>query len=225
MASSQKSSIQANGTTIRQMGRILLVLTLLCSLGGALMAGIALPVVTALGTASNAVTSSFEEVPSDLGFTTPSVPSVLLASDGTELARFYAENRVVVGSDDISPHMKNAVVAVEDRRFYSHHGIDVRGLLGAVVTNVSSDSVAGGSSITQQYVKNALVERGRIAGDERLIAQATERTISRKVNEARYAIAIEKTMTKEQILTGYLNLVPFGPSVYGVEAASQHYFS
>lgn len=225
MASLHNSSTQTGGTTLQQMGRILLVLTLLCSIGGALMAGIALPVVTALGTASNAMTSSFEEVPSDLGFTTPSVPSVLLASDGSELARFYAENRVVVGFDDVSQHMKDAVVAVEDRRFYNHHGIDVRGLLGAFVTNISGNTVAGGSSITQQYVKNALMERGRIAGDDRLIDQATERTISRKVNEARYAIAVEKTMTKEQILTGYLNLVQFGPSVYGVEAASQHYFS
>lgn len=225
MASSRNSDTQTGGTTLRQMGRILLVLTLLCFVGGALMAGIALPAVTALGTASNAMTSSLEEVPSDLGFTTPSTPSVLLASDGSELARFYAENRVVVGYEEISQYMKDAVVAVEDRRFYSHHGIDVRGLLGAFVTNISGDTVAGGSSITQQYVKNALMERGRIAGDDRLIDQATERTISRKVNEARFAIAIEKTMTKEQILTGYLNLVQFGPSVYGVEAASQHYFS
>lgn len=216
---------QTSMTTLRQMGRILLVLTLLCSLGGVLMAGVALPAVTAVGTASNALTSSVEDIPDQLGFTTPSAPSVLLASDGSELARFYAENRMIVGSDDISQHMKDAVIAVEDRRFYNHHGIDVRGLLGAFVTNMSGDSVAGGSSITQQYVKNALIERGRIAGDDRLIDQATERTISRKVNEARYAIAVEKTMTKEQILTGYLNLIQFGPSVYGVEAAAQHYFS
>ena len=189
------------------------------------MAGVAMPAVTAAGTAANALTSSFEDIPSDLGFTEPSSPSVLLAADGSELARFYAENRIVVGSEEIAQTMKDAVVAVEDRRFYQHHGIDVRGLLGAFVTNISGDSVSGGSSITQQYVKNALLERGRIAGDDRLIDQATERTIARKVNEARHAIAIEKTMTKDQILTGYLNLVQFGPSVYGVEAASQHYYS
>lgn len=223
MASSQAQA--AHGTTLSQMGRILMILTALCALGGILMAGIAMPAVTTAGTAANALTSSFEEVPGDLGFTEPSEPSVLLAADGSELARFYAENRVVVGSDEISQYMKDAVVAVEDRRFFQHHGIDVRGLLGAFVTNIARDTVSGGSSITQQYVKNALVERGRVAGDDRLIDQATERTISRKVNEARFAIAIEKTMTKDQILTGYLNLVPFGPSVYGVEAASQHYFS
>ncbi len=225
MANSRKQAAIEGGTTLSQMGRILLVLTALCTLGGVLMAGVAMPAVTAVGTAANALTSSFEEVPADLGFTEPSEPSVLLAADGTELARFYAENRVVVGTDDISQYMKDAVVAVEDRRFFQHHGIDVRGLLGAFVTNLAGDSVSGGSSITQQYVKNALVERGRIAGDDTLIDQATERTISRKVNEARYAIALEKTMTKGQILTGYLNLVQFGPSVYGVEAASQHYYS
>ncbi|MBP3223616.1 MAG: transglycosylase domain-containing protein [Actinomycetaceae bacterium] len=213
------------GVTLPQLSRIFAILTALCIVGGVLIAGIILPVALTIGAASNAATSSFKEIPTDLGYTEPSQPSVLLASDGTELARFYAENRVVVAGGDISQHMKNAVVAIEDRRFYVHNGIDVRGLLGAFVTNISGDSVAGGSSITQQYVKNALVERGLLLGDDDLIQQATERSMSRKVNEARYAISIEKTMTKEEILTGYLNLVQFGPSVYGVEAASQHYYS
>lgn len=76
--------------------------------------------------------------------------------------------------------------------------------------------MAGGSSITQQYVKNALIERGRISNDYTLIDQATERSIGRKINEARYAIALEKTMTKDEILTGYMNLAQFGRSEYGV---------
>ncbi len=189
------------------------------------MAGIAMPAVTAAGSAINAGTAMFEEVPEDLGFTEPSEQSVILASDGSTLARIYAMNRIVVSSDQISQHMKDAVVAVEDKRFYTHGGVDVQGLLGAFVSNLSGDSVAGGSSITQQYVKNALIEQGRINDDYTLIDQATERSIGRKINEARYAIALEKTMTKDQILTGYMNLAQFGRSEYGVEAAAQRYFS
>lgn len=189
------------------------------------MAGIAMPAVTAAGTAINAGTAMFEEVPEDLGFTEPSEQSVILASDGSTLARIYAMNRIVVSSDQISQHMKDAVVDIEDKRFYTHGGVDVQGLLGAFVNNISGDAVAGGSSITQQYVKNALIERGRISNDYTLIDQATERSIGRKINEARYAIALEKTMTKDEILTGYMNLAQFGRSEYGVEAAAQRYFS
>lgn len=204
-----------------------LVLALLSAtmLGGALMAGIAMPAVTAAGTAINAGTAMFEEVPADLGFTEPSEQSVILASDGSTLARIYAMNRIVVSSDQISQHMKDAVVAVEDKRFYTHGGVDAQGLIGAFVNNISGDTVAGGSSITQQYVKNALIERGRISDDYALIDQATERSIGRKINEARYAIALEKTMTKDEILTGYMNLAQFGRSEYGLEAAAQRYFS
>ncbi len=189
------------------------------------MAGIAMPAVTAAGSAINAGTAMFEEVPADLGFTEPSEQSVILASDGSALARIYAMNRIVVSSDQISQYMKDAVVAVEDKRFYTHGGVDVQGLLGAFVSNMSGNTVAGGSSITQQYVKNALIERGRISNDFALIDQATERSIGRKINEARYAIALEKTMTKDEILTGYMNLAQFGRSEYGVEAAAQRYFS
>lgn len=203
----------------------LVALLAVCAMGGATLAGLALPAVAAAGTVVNAGTNIFEDIPSDLGFTEPSQQSVILASDGTEIARFYAENRIVVASDQISTTMKNAMVAIEDRRFYEHHGIDVQGLLRAVVGNASGESGAGGSSITQQYVKNALIEQGRINDDDELIDQATERTLGRKINEARYAISLERTMTKDEILTGYLNLVQFGPSVYGVEAASQHYYS
>lgn len=159
------------------------------------------------------------------GFIEPSQQSVILAADGSEIARFYLENRIVVSSDQISQHLKDAAVSIEDRRFYEHRGVDVPGLMRAVIGNVTNQSRSGGSSITQQYVKNALIEQGRINDDQELIEKATDRTIGRKINEARYAIAIEQTMAKDDILTGYLNLSQFGPSVYGVEAAAQHYFT
>ncbi|WP_182049911.1 transglycosylase domain-containing protein [Changpingibacter yushuensis] len=219
------SSSSQHGATARQIMTLVAALVAVCMVGGALLAGLALPAVTAAGTTVNAGTNIFEEVPSDLGFTEPSEQSVILAADGTEIASFYAENRIVVASDHISQYMKDAVVAIEDRRFYEHNGIDVQGLLGAVLNNVTGGNLAGGSTITQQYVKNALIEEGRIEDDDELIDQATERTLGRKINEARYALAIEKTMTKDEILTGYLNLAQFGTSSYGVEAAAQRYFS
>ncbi|MCF2707289.1 transglycosylase domain-containing protein [Arcanobacterium haemolyticum] len=213
------------GATGRQIATFTAAILAVCLAGGALLAGLAMPAVTAVGTAVNAGTSVFEEVPANLGFTEPSEQSIILASDGTPLATFYAENRIVVASDQISQSMKDAVVAIEDRRFYEHHGIDLQGLMRAFVNNVTGGNLAGGSSITQQYVKNALIEQGRINNDDELIDQATERTIGRKINEARYAIGIERTMSKDEILTGYLNLAQFGTSSYGVETASLRYFS
>ena len=219
------SSSRQQGATARQIMTQTFALLSAIVLGGALIAGIAMPAVTATGTAINAGTSLFEGVPEDLGFTEPSEQSVILASDGSVLARFYAENRIVVASDQISQHMKDAAVSIEDRRFYQHHGVDVQGIVGALVSNLTGSTLSGGSSITQQYVRNALIEQGRISGNESEINEATEKSIGRKINEARYAISLEKTMTKDEILTGYLNLAQFGRSEYGVEAAAQRYFS
>lgn len=212
--------------TKKQLLTMILSLVLAIAGGGALTAGLMLPFAMTTGTALADSVDVFQDAPSSLGFTEPSQQSVLLASDGTEIARFFAENRIVVGSSDISQYMKDAAVSIEDRRFYEHHGLDVQGTLGAALSNLAGGGgTSGGSTITQQYVKNALVEQGRITGDDALVQKATEQTIGRKINEARLAFAVEKTMTKDEILTGYLNLAQFGPSEYGVEAAAQHYFS
>lgn len=219
------SSTPRRTTTAGQFVKLLCGLLAVCLAGGALLASLALPWVGTAGTAVNAGVSIFKDLPTDLGFTEPSEQSVLLASDGTQLANFYAENRIVVASDQISDYMKKAAVAIEDRRFYQHHGVDVQGLARAFLNNVAGNPIAGGSTITQQYVKNALVEQGRVSDDADMIAQATERSISRKINEARIAVAIERTMSKDEILTGYLNLAQFGIATYGVEAAARHYFS
>ena len=184
-----------------------------------------MPLVAATGTVSNATTSLFDDLPTELTFTEPSEQSVILAADGTELARFYAENRILVGSEHISQYLKDAVVSIEDERFYEHNGIDPQGLIGAAFNNFSGGRLAGGSSITQQYVKNLLIEEGRNSNDPELIAQATERTIGRKLSEARTAMALEKQLEKDEILTGYINIAMFGPSQYGAEAASQYFYS
>jgi membrane peptidoglycan carboxypeptidase len=122
--------------------------------------------------------------------------------------------------------MRQSIVAIEDSRFYQHHGVDPKGILRALVKDSSSGSaVQGASTITQQYVRQALVETSA-ANDNVAGAQAARaKTFTRKLTEARYALALEQKLSKEQILEDYLNTVYFGSGAYGVSAAAQHYFS
>lgn len=218
-------SARSRKLTVSQLLVALLSFLLLCGVGGGLLAAMAIPVAATSGTAANAVTRIFDDLPTEISFTEPSEQSVILAADGSHIATFYSENRIVVSSEDISQFIKDAAVAIEDERFYQHNGIDAQGIIGAAFTTLTGGGLAGGSTITQQYVKNALIEEGRIAGNDAMINSATERSIARKINEARFAIAVENQMTKDQILTGYLNVAQFGPSQWGVEAASQYYYS
>lgn len=208
-----------------QFGAILLAVLLIASLMGTLAAGLVLPIAGAAGAAVRAVPETFRELPSELEVVEPSEGSRMLDSQGRVMARFYSERRIVVPSDQIAPVMKNAIIAVEDRRFMNHHGIDPEGMVRAVVNNLTSGKTQGASTITQQYVKNMLMERGLQAGDQDLIDEAVEVSAERKLREARYAISIETQMSKEDILAGYLNLASFGTNIYGVEAASRAYFS
>ncbi|HSR25856.1 MAG TPA: transglycosylase domain-containing protein, partial [Candidatus Eisenbacteria bacterium] len=123
----------------------------------------------------------------------------------------------------VAPVMQQAIVAVEDGRFYEHRGVDMRGLLRAFAGNASGDSgvVQGGSTLTQQNVKNVFVNS---AATPEEAAAARARSITRKIKEMRYALALEKSLTKDQILERYLNIAYFGSGAYGVEAAAHHYF-
>jgi penicillin-binding protein 1A len=137
----------------------------------------------------------------------------IYASDGkTVLAVLRgSESRVVVGSDQISPLMKQAIVAVEDRRFWEHRGVDAQGMLRAVWADLRSQNfVQGGSTITQQFIKNQYTKQ--------------ERTISRKVKEAALAWQLEQRWSKDRILTAYLNTIYFGNEAYGIEMAARVYF-
>jgi membrane peptidoglycan carboxypeptidase len=123
--------------------------------------------------------------------------------------------------------MKQALVDIEDSRFYDHNGLDVQGTLRAAVTNLSAGSVQeGGSTITQQLVKQTLLETADTA-EERTAAveQDGVEGLSRKLREARLALALEETYDKDEILTRYLNIVYFGRGAYGIQAAAQRYFS
>jgi penicillin-binding protein 1A len=131
----------------------------------------------------------------------------------TRIARLTGNvNRILVNEGEISPHIKNAVIAIEDRRFYSHEGVDYTGIARALWQDILRRSAAqGGSTITQQFVKNALAAQGN-------------RSVFQKLRESALAYHLERQWSKEKILTQYLNTVYFGNGAYGVEAAVRTYF-
>jgi len=139
--------------------------------------------------------------------------SVVYAADGSELGVIPAErNRTPVSGAAISPWVREATVAIEDRRFYEHGGIDPIGIVRAVVADVRAGKVVqGGSTITQELVRNLYLTR--------------QRTLTRKLTEACLAIKLGQKWTKDGILTAYLNEVYYGNHAYGVEAAAETYFS
>jgi membrane peptidoglycan carboxypeptidase len=204
---------------------LLMTFVMLSTVGGILAAGLVIPVAAGASSITNGTTGAFSDLPTELEPGVLSEASYIYASDGTTLlARYYVENREVVPLDQISIHLQNAVIATEDRRFYSHGGVDPEGLARAAVKNATSEDTEGGSTLTQQYVKNVLIEKAKTAGDEAGIQAAKAGTIARKLREAKLAIALEKRMTKDEILAGYLNIAQFGASVYGVETAAKQYF-
>ena len=138
----------------------------------------------------------------------------IYANDGhTILATLRgSESRILVGTNDIAPIMQQAIVAVEDKRFYEHHGVDLRGIGRAIWADITSKKVVqGGSTITQQFVKNSCV--------------TSARTISRKLKEAALAWQLEQRWKKLRILTAYLNTIYFGNGAYGIQRAAQTYFN
>jgi len=139
----------------------------------------------------------------------------IYSADGKLLARLYLENREVVPMSKISTDLADAVVAIEDERFYSHNGVDPVGLGRAVVVNVTRGfGEEGASTITQQYVRNTI-----------LLDERTDISIARKVREAYLAMELEKRYDKREILQMYLNAVYFGEGAYGAQAASRTYFA
>jgi membrane peptidoglycan carboxypeptidase len=192
---------------------------------GFLSAGLLMPAVGAVGGSVRTVVDLFDALPDSFTTSPLSEQSVILAADGTKIATPYDENRVIVPLAEIAPIMRTAQVAIEDHRFYEHGGADLQGILRAFISNRASGEVTGGgSTLTQQYVKITLQENALRAGDKAGAKAATAQNYARKIQELKYSIQLEKTLTKDQILEGYLNLVYYGDRAYGVEAASQHYF-
>ncbi|MBD7997915.1 transglycosylase domain-containing protein [Oerskovia gallyi] len=223
MASPARPRRQVNAY---QLIALLLAFVLVSGVGGVLGAGLLIPLAAGASQATDSSVQIFEELPDELEPGPLAEQSRVYANDGTTLlATFYQENRIVVPLGEVSDHMKNAVVATEDKRFYEHGGIDPEGTLRAAFNNASGGAKQGGSSLTQQYVKNVLIEQAVRAEDPIAVEAVKESTIERKAREAKLAISLEQRMTKDEILEGYLNIAQFGIRVYGVETAARHYFN
>ncbi|MCL6422437.1 penicillin-binding protein [Brachybacterium sp. JHP9] len=204
---------------------LLLGILAVSGIAGVLLAAFFLPAVSLASQAAEDGVELFDSIPAELEVAPLNEASRIEAADGTLLATFYTENRIMVPLDQISPHMQHAVIAIEDRRFYEHGGIDFRGTIRALANNAASGNTQGGSTLTQQYVKNALLMDAVQKNDEAAMKEATAPTYSRKLREAKLALSLEKKWSKDEILNAYLNVAQFGPSQYGVETGSQHYFS
>ncbi|WP_052843956.1 penicillin-binding protein [Corynebacterium uterequi] len=195
---------------------------------GTLVAGILLALLLApvAGIAGAAVKQTNRSIEDELaGMTAGRAPGVTTIRDATgePMVYLYRQHRQVVPADKISQAMKDAIVAIEDHRFYEHTGVDLRGTARALVTNVLAGGVSqGASTLNQQYVKNYLLH---VAADTEEEQQAAvEQSIPRKLREMRLASELDRRLSKDQILANYLNLVPFGNHAYGIEVAAQTYF-
>ncbi|GAB3612548.1 transglycosylase domain-containing protein [Humibacter ginsengisoli] len=231
---------------------------------GLLVTAAVTPAIAVTGMAANNGIGAFDGLPEYLQIGALPQVSTIYANQGGQpvpIATFYSQNRVEVGWDDISQVVKDAAVSTEDPRFYQHGGIDIEGTARAIVlTGLLHRSTSGGSSITQQYVKNVKVQQceklnvvvpapafkgtGTPTEDEQkkldeeqkkqqaaqdqkytdCYNEATDPTISRKLQEMKQAIGLEKKYSKNDILKGYLNIAGFGGSVYGIESAARYYF-
>ncbi len=195
------------------------------ALAGLLVAGLALPLVGGIGVGSRAASGVVKSLPAEFETPPQSQRSKIVDVNGDELAYFYDENRVYRPLIKISPLMRRATVAIEDHRFYQHGPLDATGTLRAFLNNLVSGGVTqGGSSLSQQYVKLVLIDQAKRRGDAAAVKAAQASTYERKIQELRYAVALEQRLSKDEILERYLNLAYFGAGTYGVEAAARHYF-
>jgi membrane peptidoglycan carboxypeptidase len=233
---------QKNRTATGVLGG-LLGLVGLSAIAGILVTATVTPALAVAGAAGSQALDLFEKLPSYLEIDAPMEPSTIYAigGDGNPVrqATFFDQNRTPLNFDQVSPVVYDAILSSEDKGFYEHGGINLGATVKALVDNVRGTSTRGASTISQQYVKNVLVqqcEQGVLPDTEgysdkiqQCWMDATNATgadgIERKLQEMRYAIQIEKDYSKNEILLGYLNIASFGGTVYGIEAAANYYFS
>jgi membrane peptidoglycan carboxypeptidase len=220
-------------------------LLVLSVIAGVLIVAPLAPAIAISGTAASTAVSLFDNMPSYLEIERLMLPTTIYARDpasgqDVELTSFYDQNRVPVEFDDVALVMYDAILASEDPRYYQHGGVDILGTARAFLKNAQGGVTQGGSSISQQYVKNVLVqrcERDAVETDpdsrEEVLQEcwvdATQADgvegYERKLQEIRYAIQVEQEYSKNDILLGYLNIANFGGTTYGIEAAARYYFS
>jgi membrane peptidoglycan carboxypeptidase len=187
-----------------------------------LCAGVLLPYVGGIGLIAKSESDRFLNTTCDLQEAAPPEGTTFYASDGkTVLATIFEQNRKPVPLSQIPKFLQTALIDTEDRRFYSHHGVDVRGLIRSAF-NTSGGDTQGGSTLTMQYVKQSRYYRD--IGDFAKQQQDVSQTISRKLQDAKCAIDLEKRESKDTILDNYFNIAFFGENAYSVESAAETYF-
>jgi membrane peptidoglycan carboxypeptidase len=187
-----------------------------------LVAAMLVPLVGGAGLMARSAADKFLSERCDLTEAPPPMRTTLLARDGkTVIATLFAQNRAPVKLADVPRPVVQALIATEDRRFYEHHGVDLRGLVRAAVHDASSGGTQGGSTLTMQYVKE---QEYYLASTEEERQAAIDPNLDRKLQNARCAIDLERHNTKQQILEKYLNIAFFGENSYGIGVAAQTYF-
>lgn len=199
----------------------------LCALAGVLFAGMLAPAVIGAGQLSNQLSDSVDSISADLAGAQFPLVTTVTDRTGAPIAYLFDQYRLPVSFDQISPTMTSALIAIEDKRFYSHAGIDFKGAVRAALSNSSGGSTQGASTITQQYVKNFLIN---VVDRNDKTAQAADQaqTLVRKLREAKMAMMLDQQWSKDNILTGYLNVVQFGHTgigPFGIRAAAAAFFN
>jgi membrane peptidoglycan carboxypeptidase len=190
---------------------------------GLLVAAVVVPVVGLTGVIARNAANTFNGLNVQSLGQIPS-RSEILTANGQLIAYYYPNHlyRVPVAFSQIAPVMRNAIVAIEDSRFYLHGAFDLRGTIRALVNNLGGHSTQGGSTLAQQYVKNVLILTATTQQQEEA---AVADTTARKIRELRMAAAVEHEMTKDQLLAAYLNAAFFDHGAYGIQVAAERYFS
>lgn len=217
----------------------------LSAAAGVLVTAAVTPAIAVSGLAASSAITIFDNMPSYLQPDQLMLPTTLMAGDQV-LAKFYDQNRSPVTFDQVNPVMYDAVLSSEDPRYYQHGGVDLIGTTRALLSNAAGGETQGGSSISQQYVKNVLVQRCErdaraVEATDEAPAKTRDEVLQecalqaiqaqgvegyqRKLQEMRYAVQLEKQYTKDQILLGYLNIANFGGTTYGIDAAAKYYFN
>lgn len=203
------------------------------ALAGVLVTALVTPALAVTSMAANSSIGVFESLPDYMEIGTLAQKNTLYGLRGGQyeaFAEIYKHNREEVSWDEISPFIKDAVVAGEDRRFYDHGGVDPQSIIRAALGNLSNNEIgSGASTIAMQLVKNINIQTALLlpTQEERKagIAKAQTQSLDRKLKEAKFAIGLEKNYTKNQILLAYLNITGFGGNTYGIESAAQEYLS
>ncbi|GAB3996896.1 hypothetical protein GCM10029992_18290 [Glycomyces albus] len=192
-------------------------------LAGILTAAAAFPLFATGGIFAGDSIEAFESLPTELTQSALPQTSYVYASDGeTLITSFYEENRREVSIDDVDPVMIDALLAAEDSKFYEHNGVDWAGIARAALANQSGGDSQGASTLTMQFVRNTLIYSASTIDE---VIEASEDTYDRKLREARFAMAVEDSMSKEEILQGYLNVIYLGNQAYGIHAGAYTYFN